>query len=226
MDLSEPVKTNKDPTSLCLYFICLNKWFKKKANIKPCFIFYSKTKIIFCSADIFLTAPCLEPHVALQILAKLKPKHLKVVGSLAMVRNSVGSGQLLPSSSCVFVFRNARLSPLSWQCASSPRLLRGRRAGGFPRRPQSEGGQHGRRGPHGDGGPAVRDEGEGAEAWGNPRRFLHHPNPSLSWLWSCDCVRVYRRCRKFLQSSSPLPLWLVMPSEPWDPTTQWVLLGH
>lgn len=39
-------------------------------------------------------------------------------------------------------------------------------------------------------------------------------------------VRVYRRCRKFLQSSSPLPLWLVMPSEPWDPTTQWVLLDH
>lgn len=123
-------------------------------------------------------------------------------------------------------FRNARLSLLSWQCASSPRLLRGRRAGGFPRRPQSEGGQHGRRGPHGDGGPAVWDEGEGAEAWGNPHRFLHHPNPSLSWLWSCDCVRVYRRCRKFLQSSSPLPLWLVMPSEPWDPTTQSVLLGH
>lgn len=126
--------------------------------------FIQRQKILSCSADIFLTAPCLEPHVALQILAKLKPKHLKVVGSLAMVRNSVGSGQLRPSSSCVFVFRNARLSPLSWQCASSPRLLRGRRAGGFPRRPQSEGGQHGRRGPHGDGGPAVRDEGEGAEA--------------------------------------------------------------
>ena len=28
-----------------------------------------------------------------QVLAKLKPKHLKVVGTMAMVRNSVGSGE-------------------------------------------------------------------------------------------------------------------------------------
>lgn len=129
---------------------------------------FTQRQRFFPAVQIFFSLPLvLNPHVALQILAKLKPKHLKVVGSLAMVRNSVGSGQLRPSSSCFFlffVFRNARLSPLSWQCASSPRLLRGRRAGGFPRRPQSEGGQHGRRGPHGDGGPAVRDEGEGAEA--------------------------------------------------------------
>lgn len=31
--------------------------------------------------------------VFFQILAKLKPKHLKVVGAMAMVRNSVGSGK-------------------------------------------------------------------------------------------------------------------------------------
>lgn len=49
-----------------------------------------------------------------------------------------------------------------WQRPCPPRLLRGRRTGGLPRRAQSEGGQHGRRGPHGDGGSAVWDEGEGA----------------------------------------------------------------
>lgn len=34
-----------------------------------------------------------ETPLALQIVAQLKPQHLKVVGVMAMVRNSVGAGQ-------------------------------------------------------------------------------------------------------------------------------------
>lgn len=56
-------------------------------------------------------------------------------------------------------------------CVCFTRLLRGRRAGGLPRGSQSEGGEHGRRGADGDGGPAVWDEGEGPD---HDHDFLAH----------------------------------------------------
>lgn len=55
-----------------------------------------------------------------QVLAKLKPRHLKVVGGMAMVRNSVGSGQcddigvgVSPIESCMKIYFNDSISIVS-----------------------------------------------------------------------------------------------------------------
>lgn len=60
-----------------------------------------------------------------QILAKLKPKHLKVVGAMAMVRNSVGAGRWDSTPFPSWMFRQWGLCSIP-PCVSFLRLLRGR----------------------------------------------------------------------------------------------------
>lgn len=108
------------------------------------------------------------------------------------------------------------------------RLLRGRWTGGFPCWPQSESRKHWCWGAYGDGRPALWDEGEG-----HNHRYkylltnlyilnLFPARLSLLILVFCVCRRYARRLLSCLLSL----LWRATPSEPWDPTTLWVLLRH
>lgn len=99
---------------------------------------------------------------------------------MAMVRNSVGSGPFDPLCAGSVGGFLSRLTA----CVCVVRLLRCGRAAGFSRRPQGESGEHRRGGTHGDGRPAVRDEGEGRDPFDSTSQ-IHTGSYALTHALTC-----------------------------------------